>query len=315
MLSGYFSLLYIGLLGVVLLVSLSAAGFRWRVLAKHTIFLFAAFLSALALVLALYQGYFKGFQTGRFNEVSGNAAALSLEIVRSNLLSFVNQNINFVFYIPLIIILAAAFFMRKSSGRNSRLPLVLSAVGFLWTLAIIFIAPYKILRYTMPAIPLTAIIVPYVMCGLKNKTYKILASLYMLVLLGYSVLANPIEAVDAYNLTKKPDINFRPQIQNVQKEIGKTCRFNQKPELPVVIRNKVLYRFSNMVVFFNDDQKYVFLPSTDPELYRQYKHFFWLKGTPVTSPLIPPPDGYTVLDTFRCGYFTGYELEADKLGR
>jgi hypothetical protein len=163
----------------------------------------------------------------------------------------------------------------------------------------------------MPAMPLTALIVPYILSGLRKITFRILAPLCMIVIVVNSVFATPSTELMRYNRVK-PRIPYGGFVENTMPQFNDgSCRFDRKPELPVFIMDAYIpnefgfdnqYRLRNIVILFNDNQKYTISKNTRPE----YSHFFLLNDFSRT------PKNYKVLDRFNCGNFTGYELEINK---
>lgn len=305
-LSGYFSLVYMGLLGLVLLVLC----FKNKN-AKNAGFLVGTVVSGLIFALVIYPAYFKGFTSFRAEEAF--AAFSTAGLAGKKFLLYIagvwNTCVNYFLYFPILIILIIGWFKRNKECKNYKLPLILFLSGLLWFLLIMYLAPYKILRYVMPIFPIISIIVPLIVYCAKESSKKALTIIFFALLIINSFMASPRESYDTkFRTSNYRRIPFGSAIENTNAALPSMSVFVQKPEVPVIFVNdmtKCVY--VNIVPYFVDEQTYEFADNFDKNLMTKYPHYY-LMVCDYLNDLFVPPAGYKVIDNFDLGGFKGYEL-------
>ena len=137
-------------------------------------------------------------------------------------------------------------------------------LNFLWTAIIIFLAPYKILRYIMPVFPILALIIPYTISYFKKNIIQI-CIIFLIFGLNYYFA---VEFHKNLNIGKYiPIISKFDFLQN--RQVDKYI-FDENKNQPVLIlkdqenptMGEVL-KISEVLPYFNDNQKYKFInPNT-----------------------------------------------------
>ncbi|MCL2888154.1 MAG: hypothetical protein FWF35_02455 [Elusimicrobia bacterium] len=313
LLSGYFPLLYIGMLGLIIL----------KKQRYNAGFLLASFAAGMVLAVAVFPAYFDAFAARRALEITNGTSVKSSVEFNYFLQVFITINMDYLLYIPvsafLIICLALGFIKKFKKDCPDKTPLVLLlfAVSYVWFFVVLFLAPFKILRYGVAVFPIISLAVPYIFGRLKDNVYKILAPLFVLVL-----AASALFAVRVDNGYKGKDNLFGDKssipayVEISGFNVARQCKFLGKPGLPVIfyvtnVENK--YKYLGIVPHFPAEQKYFFPDINNTDVYNKYNHFFLLidKASYDTFPK-PPPDE-KILDTFDCatvygGGFTGLEI-------
>lgn len=305
-LSGYFSLIYMGILGLILLV-LCLKNKNY----KNTWLLTGGVFSALIFALIIYPAYFKGFTSFRAEQAFSTISTTG--IAGKKILLYIaglwNTSINYLLYFPVLILLIAGCFKRDKECKVSKLPKILILSGIVWALLIMYLAPYKILRYVMPIFPVVSIVIPLTVYCAKTSAKKVIAILCFLLLIINSCMASPRESYETkFRTSNIRRIPFGAAIENLNVTVHSKSKFVEKPELPVVFVNdmtKCVY--INIVPYFIDNQTYEFADNFDKNLMTKYSHYYLLVCDYLND-MFEAPKGYKVIDNFNLGGFKGYEL-------
>lgn len=184
LLTGYFAIFYVFLIGLFLLfVTLKYDK-------KNIWFLMMAMILAGILLYAIYPIYINGLLSPRGTEAMDK---LKLEVLFQGAWdSFIQlvQKIVFlkhnIFPLLLTIVMFAVFFIQgnlKKHLQNSKLSIIWFCIGFLWCWGIFYIAPYKTERYIAPAMPLVLLFIPIVLSAFDHKRQMLFALSLSLLLL------------------------------------------------------------------------------------------------------------------------------------
>lgn len=308
-LSGYFSLVYVSILGLILLLLC----FKYK--DNKSALLFAGtFLTGFISALIIYPAYFKGFESHRA------AQALSVFNVSDNrtIINFIvgswNIFINFLFYFPILICLLIAKI--KQDKKYSFIAITLICSAFIWYMGVIYIAPYKILRYAMPIFPILSLIVPVFIYSVKCSYKKVLSIIIFLLLTLNALMPSPKESYDTlFRFDNSRKIPFGAVIENINNVYLSAYRFMYKPNVPVIFVKDMVYAcYINIIPNMPDEQTYEFSDYADAELLNKYKHYFLLVSRNKLldeASKFKLPEGYTVIQEFNLGRFQGYELEKE----
>mgnify|MGYP006907953619 CR=1 FL=1 len=254
-LSGYYSIIYVGILAVVLFI---------KNLDKRYLFKIAGL--SLIFTTIFYPGYFLGLISYRATETierfSGNNLFYSF-------LGLPYLYLKYIFSLSLIIYLV--YLLVKISRQKllvdneSKDIILLFVIGLVWSAIIMFIAPFKVLRYILPVFPILALIIPYIVSYFDKKLLPII------IILGI-VCLNFVIAVGFY---KNPKIGrYIPFISNLEfLKNNKTSNYLFKEDLlkPVFIVKpkdenltigKVII-FADILPYLDNNQQYIFInPNT-----------------------------------------------------
>jgi len=316
-LSGYFTLLYVGMLGLILTIKQK----------KNAGFLLAAFTAGTVLTFAAFPAYFDGFSSARAREITDVTIEKTFSEFKYFTRAFVMINSEYLFYIPaaafLTLCLILSFIKRFKKKSREKIPLAaaLIAVALVWSFVTLFFAPYKILRYIMPVFPVISLIAPYIFGRLKDDIYKISAPLFVLVMSAGALFAAQTDQRYYYGDNQfYRKFSAGSYIENGGFDNAERYKFTKKPELPVIfIMNENAYRhvygYNALALYFMPEQKYLFMAGGKDlaGLYGRYNHFYLVVENNIYHNNFPgPPEGGEILDTFfidnNGNQYTGLEI-------
>jgi hypothetical protein len=253
LLSGYFAIFFIIPFGIFLLFKL----YKEKQV-KNIYFIIISLISAIVITFTLFPNYGKGFITYRgaeaIGKITGGNIMSNVLFSIENLGKILHENL---FYTSVLLFLYIAlcyllWIKRQSlclAFKNIRniqpLPIILF-VSLIWMSVIMILAPYKILRYIVPAIPLFSLLIPYIISKLNSTKIYILTLLFCLGKYG----------VITFN---KERISF------LFLDAYKEMEFNKKPEIPVIIFNNTsgaFWKIALILPYVADNQTYEF-PHSD----------------------------------------------------
>jgi hypothetical protein len=316
--SGYFIIIYVVLLGIVLLVSLakgiltnSAICEKWRTLGVNLAFIASSFICATGLILILYPPFFKGFHHEKAMQANTHFTLQSLIAFKNSLPFFNNFVHELVFNIPLtplLAILALCLLFNlttKKQRQEGREALILMVVGFIWTITIAHLTPDKNSRYLYPSIPVISLIVPYIVYKARALKFFLAVFFFIITIAGGTWLLGSREIFARKQFFKKLD--FRTHIEHLS---GFGCAprlINQHQELPVALLSfNICGAVSSAILQLNEEQKYIKIDRPNPQKYKPLNHFYTLD---LSYNPRRPPEGFRVLQYRRCSNITEYELE------
>jgi len=274
LLTGYYAIIYILIFGLFICwYNKIDNNFDKQSIKREIIFysivLLLGFLVAQSLYTRYYTGYLIGRAIGTLEIVAGNLEGVSGGNVFYNLyISFLAPfKILFKHYFNIYVcgalaaLLLYCLFTVKEKSKILKTITVKNIGLFVIALAFIFIimfvAPYKILRYIMPVIPFLIILFIVLLQLIKKNNYKIFFAILMLIAFTFS----------AFN---------EENIEYLMKNKSAEFKFINEPNLPVLIINvDEHWRYVDMVPYFADDQKYIFAESIESgiNLLKDYAEF------------------------------------------
>ena len=306
-LTGYFAGIYIVLLGTTLIFLCLK-----NKMYKNLLFLFMCLAQAIMLSILFYPGFLKGFKCFRTNQVIELLIITDIKILKDilciNLKHYFNIITGYLLYIPLFFIIITTVFQKKR--KYDKLPLILIGTSFMYSLAIIYIAPFKVIRYIAAAFPMISIIIPMMLYSTKNLYLKILTILTVLI-----ILINACAPYSTIGYDWSPQYSdgnyFRAKIENINDTEYEQSKFIKKPELPVIIVNDP-YWCSCLNLIFNmpDSQKYEFTDDVK-NIPDKYNHYFLLVEKTFEQSEARKfnlPKNSEIVDTFTPARFDGYEI-------
>lgn len=259
-LSGYYSLIFIGLLGLALIIS-ACQRREFRKLS----FLSAAFLLSVILSLIFYPSFFTGFSTppAKCAYLSPTFFSPAYFWDRACLFyGFITGNVLSIWaWIFLIAMGFFAFCCRKypcvksnileqlpemTFWRQNAMLLLLSGISLLWSMILVYASLFDTPRYFSPCIPLL-FLAPA--CLLRFFRWKVqgFVLLILLILAGWQGLNSD---------------NIRYLHWKTGKEVAP---FTQEPHIPVVFRIPTSSLSNNFTAFLSENQYHV-LADNDEEL-------------------------------------------------
>lgn len=132
-----------------------------------------SFIAALVFCKILYPKYFQAFHSGRGEEVGKKLDLMYLkESLINNTETWFNILVtNFSWSVLLIVLVGLCLnlvYHKKVICKKDILIVFLGIIALTWTFVIIYLAPYKILRYIMAIFPIISLLIPYAI-NLGNK--------------------------------------------------------------------------------------------------------------------------------------------------
>ena len=184
LLTGYFAAIYV-LMFFVLLTMFAEKNNIEAARKKMSVLFFGSVVTA----CILFPAYLKGFSSHR---AAQGFRVLGIDLLFHNFINSMNVYLFDIILIhlfpPLIFVLLCfvifynrEYFYKQKNHINISLniPLIISVICFVWSFGVMFLAPYKELRYCMSCFPLLLLIVPYIIDSLNVKTKKIAALFIM----------------------------------------------------------------------------------------------------------------------------------------
>lgn len=257
LLSGYTSILYFAVLGIMLII-MAIRSKRYDVI----LFLIFVALFSFVFTICLYPHYFNGFFVGRgAQSIQKLHSATFRSFVITPLYFILSQCQSHVFYIPTVILSLAMLIVCRTkdhcryaiSERSFALAFVNIATAF-WMLLIAVFMPYHDLCHLQALFPLCCLVFPIIakLCGKKGHTY-------LAVLLSLYVIALPLQFV----LRTKP---LGPRVEYLYPEDPKKYYCLQDESIPIVMVMSPQFgsnKYSFIAPLFNDNQTiyFTFAPS------------------------------------------------------
>jgi hypothetical protein len=270
LLSGYFAIGYVALLGGVLLLRCVQKKQPMRPL-------MAAFTLSLFVVLLIYPKYFDGFFCYRASEIY--AGLFGAENSGGGLLKTCCKAIeqlfsNFLAPFFLIILIPLFKISLNKASISDKIILIVLACATIWLIVVFYIAPYKDYRYIMAVFPIFALIFPFIMERIngircRSAVVYLTGTVYLI-----TAFVQPTADELFTNFFVKKLLNQRIRFLYRDRD-----RFpvGRKPQLPVFICNsKSGYFWFSSAVFFCNEQEYFFIDPKKPlpEKLLKYKHAF-----------------------------------------
>lgn len=245
LLGTYFSIVEVVLLGLGLsIIAWAKTGF------KEVCFLMGTFFFGIIVASAIYPNYILGFLVGRGTEA---ASKFSLTQILSNiefsLLGEIYILLGYFLYLPVLILLmlvviSLIIFAKKEQKSikkfftNNPIEIVLFVATFLAMCAILYLAPYKIVRYVATLFPILALAIPWIIQKIHSQNIRFLTSIFIIfVFAGTTFLVDGSKTPSNFNKEEiKTDLTFLPKIYFLGAwENPSESYFDSK--LPVVVLN------------------------------------------------------------------------------
>jgi hypothetical protein len=261
LLTGYYALVFVGLLGLYAIYLLCA-----NKTFTEIPFYFVVLCFGILFAQILYPKYVSGFFSYRGQEtirtISGNAME-NLRTSSACAAAFLHQHF-FSYPVIAVIVLCLSYLAvmlirkEKLSGlvqqlrgvKTSAKPTIQKVAWYIFIASVVFlfmvliIAPYKILRYGMPVFPFLVILPAILINSIWTQSQKI-AACAMLLLCGCFAL----------NAVKES------KIENIFRGKPNEYVFVQEKDTPVYVFNAAwsLWKYANLIPYVHDEQEYYFI--------------------------------------------------------
>ncbi|MBR0032668.1 MAG: hypothetical protein IJP61_10340 [Treponema sp.] len=273
--SFYFSIIYVGFMGLAILC------LCWRMKKpKEAFFFITMFLSALILTRLLYLDFGMGFFSGRYPSNLIDNIKIALALVKKS----VSENyINFYAMITIFVLSIASGIFSAAGAKNDgnsqnaggqgffELPAVAFVCAFLWLILIAYFCPIKCLRYCAPAFVYLCFAFVPMYRGKTMKAQKIIfVALHFLLALNMIMMSFPSEKNHA-NIEHLDDANHA----------FSQAEYFKHPEETVFVQFGSSYE--KLLTYFNDEQIYYFVNDESEIAPLQKSKTYWyiseLSGT------------------------------------
>jgi len=265
LLSGYFAIFFIILFGIFLLYKLYE-----KKEIKSIYFIISAFISSVVFTFAVFPRYEHGFISLRGKEAVNKLTENFMENILTSLKRLIEILPGNLFnkpkYIFLLLCVALLYLFWEKRKRLYAFfkslifiqPLtIILLVSLIWASAIMIVAPYKIIRYISPVIPLLSLFIPYIVSKLDRPKIFILSLLLCVGIYGVVALKEQ-------------------RIEHLYVDAYKKVQFNQYPELPVIVyinnTNECFHKNSTIISYVADNQTYEFPHSENSLLEKAMKY-------------------------------------------
>ncbi len=210
--------------------------------------------------------------------------------------------LRYLFSIPLIVTII--YYLRKCKFRENTnkyisLASILMFIGIIWSIFILFLAPYKNIRYIMPATALVMLIFPLIASRLKVKKWFITIVSAILILNIFIAISEFIGLNFRKYIPIPPKIEF---LSNIEKD---NFIFLENKDLPVYIIQYGMQSPGALFTQFEDKQIYYISNETPQNI--PYAHFYVIRRTGDTQfPQKKIPGNYILINTksFKYDHFT-----------
>ena len=251
LLSGYFSIIFIALCYLFILMYYFIHKNFKRISFYFTGLLFGAFLTQL-----LYPKYWQTILNGQgrageaYSKVTheyiiGNALS-SIKLVFNLLSDYAVYNLSATAVIFFVYCLYTVFFKKMKININY-LALAVVTICLLFSIIVMELAPYKVMRYIMPVFPLIVIIIPLIIGSVE----------IIFIRNAFFALGLAVYALNAFNITK---INYLYQNKLTE------SRFLGQRQVSICVFSPWQFRFLEWIPYAKDKQKYYFFV-TPPDIY------------------------------------------------
>jgi len=300
LLTGYYAVIFIGLLGLYAVI-IKCAEKRYL----NSLFYFSVLVLGVIIANILYPKYFDGFSSYRGTETISTVSANFFENLKNSALAaFTLLKDNFFsFRVTALCLLCVGYliFYRQKPviQKHALLIFIIAVLYFIITL---IIAPYKVLRYGMPVFPFFVFLPLIIMNSMINKSGK-MAAIAAVLLCLYSLHG-------AFNKDK---------IENLFIEKQDQYAFARDTQTPVYIfmyyfedwNYTATWKYGNLVPYLNNDQKYYFIKDyedLDPSPFNEF--YIVVENIPQLSEF--DNNGFEVIDRYEI--FTGEPETPSGLG-
>lgn len=292
LLSDYFMIVYLGVMGIFLVYKSLKMQNK-----QNVVFLVVTFLLSFVFSSAFYSKFLAGFVP-----VGQTSAALSKfgpHLILDNLIvslraafSFLHEDIlNLFLLIPVLGILVLMHWKKKESflKREDSILWIISLISFF---IICILAPHKDPRYVYPVMPLVCLVFPIFVRQLKNKLCKMLV---VLLIVGISVI-------------KVYDIN---KIDFLYKDTEQSQFFKVNAHVPLVVVNESYsWYLSDIVPYIQREQRVIFYDNLDSLSEDKMHNCYLLLDKNSEMPL------FNKIEVEECGtvgiYFKAYRINSAK---
>lgn len=303
LLSGYFSGIYLFILLLSLIILC-----KKKSCFKNLYLILGAPIVGFVLANIVYKGYMLGFVSSR---ASGAVNLLNLNIIFKNLIfSIYKYILIFLKYIFSIPILLLGIYSYKNKDKNGDMLINIVIISALiWSIIVVCLAPFKIIRYIMPIIPIISIAIPYLLSLVKDNYKKVIYGGFLLLYVVSAIFASTNDYPQVY----LKDTKLVPNIENTFQDWKPYFEATKNEDLPVVLLTYYDWNCFYLVGIVKDNQYYKFNRLND-DLPESLDNMFVLINykdlKKVNKDFL---NNYTIKKEIHFDQFIGYEIEKRRL--
>jgi hypothetical protein len=254
LLTGYYAIIFVGFFGVYIMY----LGLRKTRDINEVLVYVSLFIAGIILAQLFYSRYVQGFLSPRAAETRETLLGNFAANITSAFLCAVNLLNTHYFTYPVVTMIVLCLLYLKLTKKKIMIgkhTMFIFISSMLYMIIIIYLAPYKTLRYVMPVFPFF-ILLPFTFINsIENRKL----SAIMMVSLVVCFLP--------------PGINGH-NIEFIYKDKQDDYLFAKCKETPVFVINKSYWKYAELVPYFNDEQSYFFTDSIDENVIEQYDAFY-----------------------------------------
>jgi len=281
LLSGYYAVIYIGLFGLYAIYLQC----RNKIFAEIP-FYFAVLGLGILVARILYPKYISGFFSYRGKETIRTLSNNTMGNIKSSIITAGTFLQKHFFSYPVIIICVLClafivFYLVRGQNRSGKTITVVQktawyifAASVIYLFVVLILAPYKVLRYGMPAFPFFVILPAMLIEPIWARSRKI-AMAAMLLLCGCF----------AFNAARESNI------ENLFRNKQSGYVFTKDKDTPVYIINGAwsLWKYANLIPYLNDEQCYYVID------WLKYFDGYFKSGEKVVPIILPEADNYNAI--------------------
>jgi len=287
LLTGYYAIIFIASFGIyVIFINYKKKNYseiKFYIVALCLGFLFAQ---------TFYSKYFKGYISGRTRGTASTLFGSFFENIQSSIIAAVAVFHKHFFTWPIIVVCALCLIYwvflvsRKHKPLHLNLlqpPLYILLVSIFYFCIIMLIAPYKLLRYVMPVFPFFIILPVMALNHIGKKKLTIAAVLLLCAIFSKEALS-------------------QSNIENLHHDKPEKYYFSRDTDVPVFVSCKRIWRYADLVPYFNDKQTYYFINEYEDINSFQKNEFYLVFDKALERPGVEL-EQFKMEDEFLVGYF------------
>ncbi|MCL2269756.1 MAG: glycosyltransferase family 39 protein [Treponema sp.] len=263
LLTGYYAILFIGFFGIYAIYR----NCREKTY-LDTVFYVLVLILGIMFAQALYTRYLDGYASYRATETKHTLSGNAINNIAASSIAAGSIIKDHFFTYPVIAVCAACIIYmiyRKQKPIIPKHALFVFTVSVLYLFITLVLAPYKVLRYSMPVFPFF-ILLPAMIVNSVNIKPKVIPNAAMLALYLFFLIG-------AANQNR---------IENLFRDKPDDYVFARDKDIPVYVNIHYYekwnyantWKFANLIPYLNNDQKYYFIKNFDDIFSGQYDDFY-----------------------------------------
>lgn len=211
-LTGYLAPFYVFFLGMGLII-ISIKEKEW----KNLVLLFDSCFYAILFACVLYFDFLFGFFSYRATEAVSNVQVFDNLV--SSIKGLGSNLIYFLCYLPTLFLLLFVYlrrvFLKSKFEKNEIIPFLI-IISFMWILLVMFLVPFKVVRYIMPIFPVFSLVYVYALSGdLKKIERNIYIGCFSLIFVIFALFPQKMESYDVELPVHQKSFPYSAHLENL----------------------------------------------------------------------------------------------------